>query len=92
MLSNLNFPLSLNIPVAPAKVLTIGQTIKEMILEQVREAGIYGLLADDATDIAVMEQMSDRENGTVLEQDEMESFPLFKSSYSSRKGNIRLQN
>ena len=37
--------------------LTIGRTIKEMILEQVREAGIYGLLADDATDIAVMEQM-----------------------------------
>lgn len=28
-----------------------------MILEQVREAGIYGLFADDATDIAVMEQM-----------------------------------
>ena len=28
-----------------------------MILEQVREAGIYGLLADDATDITVMEQM-----------------------------------
>lgn len=37
--------------------LTIGQTIKEMILEQVREAGIYGLLTDNATDIAVMEQM-----------------------------------
>ena len=39
------------------RILTIGRTIKEMILEQVREAGIYGLLADDATDIAVMEQM-----------------------------------
>ena len=37
--------------------LTIGQTIKEMILEQVREAGIYGLFADDATDIEVIEQM-----------------------------------
>lgn len=37
--------------------LTIGQTIKEIILEQVREAGIYDLFADDATDIAVMEQM-----------------------------------
>lgn len=37
--------------------LTIRQTIKEMILEQVREAGIYGFFADDATDIAVMEQM-----------------------------------
>lgn len=37
--------------------LTTGQTIKEMILEQVREAGIYGLFTDDATDIAVMEQM-----------------------------------
>ena len=29
--------------------------------------------------------MFDRENGTVLEQDEIESFPLFESSYSSRK-------
>lgn len=37
--------------------LTIRQTIKEMILEQVREEGIYGFFADDATDIAVMEQM-----------------------------------
>lgn len=37
--------------------LTIGMTIKEMILENVREAGIYGLLADDATDVAVVEQM-----------------------------------
>lgn len=37
--------------------LTIGRIIKEMILEQVREAGIYGLFPDDATDIAVMEQV-----------------------------------
>jgi len=37
--------------------LTIGMTIKEMILENVREAGIYGLFAD-ATDVAVEEQMA----------------------------------
>jgi len=37
--------------------LTIGMTIKEMILENVREAGIYGFLADDATDVAVVEQI-----------------------------------
>ena len=37
--------------------LTIGMTIKEIILENVREAGIYGLLADDATDVVVVEQM-----------------------------------
>ena len=32
--------------------LTIGQTIKEIILERIREAGIYGLLVDDATNVA----------------------------------------
>ena len=37
--------------------LTIGMTIKEMILENVRVAGIYGLFANDATDVAVVEQM-----------------------------------
>ena len=37
--------------------LTIGLTIKKMILEKVQEAGIYGLLVDDATDVAFMEQM-----------------------------------
>lgn len=39
------------------EVFTIGMTIKEMILENVREAGIYGFLADDATDVAVVEQI-----------------------------------
>lgn len=37
--------------------LTIGMTIKEMILGNIREAGIYGLLADDVTDVPVLEQM-----------------------------------
>ena len=36
---------------------TIGMTIKEMILGNIREAGIYGLLADDVTDVPVLEQM-----------------------------------
>ena len=38
-------------------LLTIGTTIREMILENVPESEIYGLLADDATDASVVEQM-----------------------------------
>lgn len=39
--------------------LIIGQTIKETILERLREAEIYGLLVlvDDVTDVAFMKQM-----------------------------------
>ena len=36
---------------------TIGETIKESVVERVTQAGLFGILADDGTDISVMEQM-----------------------------------
>lgn len=37
--------------------ITLGETIKDDVLKRVHEARTYGLLVDDASDIAVMEQM-----------------------------------
>ena len=35
----------------------VGNTVREMILEQARKAGCYGIMAGDVTNISVLEQM-----------------------------------
>jgi len=39
-------------------VLTIGSTLKDSVLCQVRKGQAYGLMIDDVTDISVLEQLA----------------------------------
>ena len=37
--------------------ITLGETIKELILQRVSKAQSFGILADEAADVAVLEQL-----------------------------------